>query len=255
VINIEEVQMSKMRRKIVAGNWKENGNLALVRAFNVGLTKASIDNVNVVICPPFPYLQAVESSQRFALGAQDISLFENGAHTGQVAGEMLCEVGCQYVIVGHSERRTECHETNNIVAEKTMRALASNLTPIVCFGEPELIRTEGNLFDYLDAQLKPVFEQVGSADVSKLVLAYEPIWAIGTGLTASPEQAQEVHKYVRRLLAQYSEDAASSVSILYGGSVKADNAEALFSQPDIDGGLIGGASLQLAQFLAICRSA
>lgn len=247
--------MSKARRMIVAGNWKENGNLALINEFNQGLSEAGINKANVVICPPFPYLQAVDSNEHFSLGAQNLSLFESGAHTGQISGEMLREVGCQYVIVGHSERRTECNETNDIVAEKTVRALASGLTPIVCFGEPENIRTEGDLFGYLDAQLKPVFEQVGAAQLTELVLAYEPVWAIGTGLTASPEQAQEVHEYVRKLLAQYSEDAASSVSILYGGSVKADNAKTLFGQPDIDGGLIGGASLQLAQFLEICRSA
>ena len=247
--------MSEVRRKIVAGNWKANGNLALVEQFNAGLIEANIDNVNVVICPPFPYLQAVESNQHFALGAQDISLFEDGAHTGQVTGEMLREVGCHYTIVGHSERRTECHESNDIVAAKAVRALASGLTPIVCFGEPEAIRIEGDLFAYLDKQLEPIFEQVGTASISKLVLAYEPIWAIGTGLTASPAQAQEVHQYTRKRLAQLSEEAANSVRILYGGSVKADNAETLFSQPDIDGGLIGGASLQLAQFLAICRAA
>jgi len=247
--------MSQMRRKIVAGNWKANGNLALIAEFNAGLIETNIDNVEVVICPPFPYLQAVECNQRIALGAQDISLFEAGAHTGQVTGEMLRELGCQYSIVGHSERRTECHESNAIVAEKAVRALASGLTPIVCFGEPEAIRIEGDLFAYLDKQLEPIFEQVGAASISKLVLAYEPVWAIGTGLTASPEQAQEVHQYTRKRLAQLSEEAANSVRILYGGSVKADNAETLFSQPDIDGGLIGGASLQLAQFLAICRAA
>jgi len=247
--------MSKVRRMMVAGNWKENGNLALINEFNAGLTEAGVTEAQVVICPPFPYLQAVQSNEHFSLGAQDLSLFENGAHTGQVAGEMLQEVGCQYVIVGHSERRTECGETNQIVAEKTVRALACGLTPIVCFGEPQEIRTGGDLFGYLNEQLKPVIEQVGAENLNKLVLAYEPVWAIGTGLTASPEQAQEVHEYVRKLLAEYSEDAANSVSILYGGSVKADNAKTLFSQPDIDGGLIGGASLKLAQFLEICRSA
>lgn len=247
--------MSKVRRMMVAGNWKENGNLALINEFNVGLTEAGVTETQVVICPPFPYLQAVQSNEHFSLGAQDLSLFENGAHTGQVAGEMLQEVGCQYVIIGHSERRTECGETNKTVAEKTVRALACGLTPIVCFGEPQEIRTDGDLFGYLNEQLKPVIKQVGAENLTKLVLAYEPVWAIGTGLTASPEQAQEVHEYVRKLLAEYSEDAANSVSILYGGSVKADNAKTLFSQPDIDGGLIGGASLKLAQFLEICRSA
>ena len=186
--------MSKVRRMMVAGNWKENGNLALIKEFNAGLAEAGVDNTDIVICPPFPYLSAIESGENLFLGAQDLSLYQSGAHTGQVAGGMLQEVGCQYVIVGHSERRSECHETNDIVAQKASRALACNLTPIVCFGEPESIRTDGDLFGFIEEQLKPVFEQVGVENLNKLVLAYEPVWAIGTGLTASPEQAQEVHE-------------------------------------------------------------
>ena len=248
--------MSEVRRKIVAGNWKANGNLALVQEFNAGLTEANIDNVNVVICPPFPYLQAVESNQHFALGAQDISLFEAGAHTGQVTGEMLREVGCQYSIVGHSERRTECHESNAIVAEKAVRALASGLTPIVCFGEPEAIRIEGDLFAYLDKQLEPIFEQVGAANINKLVLAYEPVWAIGTGKTATDEMAQEVHADIRKVLVEIFGDlAASTVRILYGGSMKPENAAGLLAQPDVDGGLIGGASLTSRAFSGIVEEA
>lgn len=246
--------MSNMRRTMVAGNWKENGSLALIEAFNAGLTKPAESSADIVICPPYPFLSACKPSEHFSLGAQDLSQFESGAHTGQVSGEMLKEVGCDYVIVGHSERRTEFGESNELVAEKALIAIKAGLTPIVCFGEPEAVRKSGELFEYIDAQVNPVIRHIGVENIGNIVFAYEPIWAIGTGLTASPEQAQEVHQHVRNVVDGYSEKAAENITILYGGSVKAENAETLFSQPDIDGGLIGGASLKLGEFLEICRS-
>ena len=243
------------RQKIVAGNWKENGSLALVESITKGLNNISLDTVEVIVCPPFPYLISASKSEAIAIGAQDIALHAEGAHTGDVSGTMLAEVGCKYVIVGHSERRQDHAESNEAVAIKAQNALDAGLTPIICFGEPESVREDGSLNDYLKAQLEPVIAKLGITNLSNVVLAYEPTWAIGTGKTASPEQAQEVHKFVREFIAAQNADVAEAVSILYGGSVKPANAQELFSQNDIDGGLIGGASLDLDSFVAICQAA
>lgn len=248
--------MSIQRQKMVAGNWKQNGSLALVQEIQAGLVDLTIDNTQVVVCPPTPYLAAFDATkmQNFALGSQDLSLFAGGAHTGEIAGSMLCEFGCQYVIVGHSERRADNDESNEVVAEKVAVAIEAGLTPIICFGESEQVRDEGRLFEFLKEQLQAVLTRNGVDCLKHSVLAYEPVWAIGTGRTASPEQAQEVHEFVRSFIAEQDIQVAQSVTILYGGSVKPDNAKLLFSQPDIDGGLIGGASLTLKDFVAICSA-
>lgn len=248
--------MSVQRQKMVAGNWKQNGSLALVQEIQAGLVEAAIDKVNVVVCPPAPYLAAFNATQmqHFSLGGQDVSLFAGGAHTGEVAGAMLSEFGCRYVIVGHSERRADNGETNELVAEKVAVAIEAGLMPIICFGESEQVRDEGRLFEFLKEQIEAVIKRNGVTCLTQSVLAYEPVWAIGTGRTATPEQAQEVHEFVRQFIAERNSEVAESVTILYGGSVKPDNAKLLFSQPDIDGGLIGGASLTLKDFVAICSA-
>lgn len=243
------------RQQIVAGNWKQNGNLALLNSVLAGLEAAALQTVKAVVCPPFPYLLAATNNPGVAIGAQDVGVRDQGAHTGDVAAAMLAEVGCRYVIVGHSERRQQHAESDQTVALKASNAVQAGLLPIVCFGEPEAVRDAGQLYTYLRSQLEPVFAQLGSQGLQGAVLAYEPIWAIGTGKNASPAQAQQVHKYVRDLLAETHPEVAANISIIYGGSVKPANARELFSQDDIDGGLIGGASLQVESFVAICQAA
>ncbi|MFQ3191636.1 MAG: triosephosphate isomerase [Paraglaciecola sp.] len=241
------------RRQLVAGNWKMNGDKALVKQMHMVFAAASLGNIDVVICPPFPYLGLFDGNVK--LGAQNISQFDSGAHTGEVSVAMLNEFNCQYVIVGHSERRADNNESNALVALKVGQALNADLTPILCVGEPESVRENGILFDYIAAQLDAVLLQVGISQFTNLILAYEPIWAIGTGKTASPAQAQEVHAFIRGHLAKQDENIAANIVILYGGSVKGNNAHELFSQADVDGGLIGGASLNPEDFLSICQAA
>lgn len=241
------------RRPLVAGNWKMNGDKPLVDLMQNQLEQADLQHLDVVICPPFPYLGLFNS--KVTLGAQNLSSFDSGAHTGETSARMLREFGCQYVIVGHSERRADNHESNQEVALKVATALNMKMLPILCVGESESIRDSGKLFDFLAAQIDAVVEQVGIALFSNIVLAYEPIWAIGTGKTASPAQAQEVHQFLREHLAKQNVDIAANIKILYGGSVKGSNAQELFSQKDVDGGLIGGASLDPQDFLSICLAA
>ncbi len=244
--------MANQPKRIVAGNWKMNGDISLVKEFKAGLT--SVDGVDVVLCPPNVYLGLGGAGGEHALGAQDCSEFKDGAHTGDISVGMLKELGCKYVIVGHSERRQDHNESNELVAAKTKAVIEGGLTPIVCVGEPLEVREAGGVFSFVAAQLVAVIDACGEDFLTKSVVAYEPIWAIGTGKTASPEQAQEVHRFIRDELLKVS-DSAESTSILYGGSVKPENAQALFSQPDINGGLIGGASLQLESFSKICHAA
>ena len=241
------------RRQLVAGNWKMNGDKALVGQMQKHIAAADLKNMDVVICPPFPYLGLFDSEQK--LGSQDISQFDSGAHTGEVSVAMLNEFNCQYVIVGHSERRADNYESNELVALKVEQALKAELTAILCVGEPEEVRDNGTLFDYIAAQLDAVLLRVGINQFNNIVLAYEPIWAIGTGKTASPAQAQEVHAFIRGHLAKQDANIAAKTVILYGGSVKSNNAQELFSQVDVDGGLIGGASLNPEEFLSICQAA
>jgi len=216
------------------------------------------DNVSLLVCPPFPYLASVASQLQGSaveLGAQNVSEHQAGAYTGEVASRMLRDVGCRYVIVGHSERRALYGESSAQVAEKMAAALGAGLVPILCVGEMLEEREAGSTEEVVGEQLGAALERSGIAAFKGSVIAYEPVWAIGTGKTATPEQAQDVHRYIRSVLAEQDASVAETVQILYGGSVKGDNAAGLFAMPDIDGGLIGGASLKPADFLAIARAA
>ena len=246
-----------MGRQLVAGNWKMHGSLAGNAAL-LGDVVAGIGSVRceVAVCVPFPYLgqcQKMLEVSGLTLGAQDCSVHTSGAHTGEVSVAMLQEFGCRYVIVGHSERRADHHESDSLVAAKAERALEAGMTPIVCVGETLAERESGETATVVLRQLQAVTHLLGG-QTEGIVVAYEPVWAIGTGRTASAAQAQEVHAVLRGHLRKVS-DAAAEVRILYGGSVKPDNAAELFAQPDIDGGLIGGASLKAADFLAIAAAA
>lgn len=247
-----------MRRPLVAGNWKMNGsreaNQALMRELVPALEGLSSE---VVVCPPFTYLEQVAglTGSAIALGAQDLSDQDAGAYTGEVSGAMLRDLGCRYGIVGHSERRTLYDEDDAFTARKFSAARRHGLVPILCVGE-QLEEREGGITEAVIArQLDAVMDLEGVAAFGEAVIAYEPVWAIGTGRTATPEQAQEVHAFIRGRLKALDASVAARVRILYGGSVKADNAAELFARPDIDGGLIGGASLKAADFLAICKAA
>jgi triosephosphate isomerase len=244
-----------MRGKLVVGNWKMNGGLAsnktLLSDIKAGWKAA--EGRKIAVCVPYPYLAQVNAALEatpIEWGAQDVSEHEAGAFTGEVSARMLAEFGCRYAIVGHSERRQFYGDTDAVVAAKAVAALAGGLTPVACVGETLAERDAGMTMAVVSRQLDAVLAAVG-ANAAKIVVAYEPVWAIGTGRTASPEEAQAVHAMVRARLA---ESSAADVAVLYGGSVKADNAKALFAMADIDGGLIGGASLKAAEFLAIARA-
>ena len=249
-----------MRQPLVAGNWKMNGTLESVTTLVEGI-KAGLDSVTkaeVAVCPPFVFLDRVNqliAGASIALGAQNVAKEDPGAYTGEIAAPMLKDVGCKYVIVGHSERRAIYGETDSLVAEKYARGLQEGLTPILCVGELLEEREAGKTEEVVARQLDAVIENVGIAGVGEGVIAYEPVWAIGTGRTASPEQAQDVHAFIRERLASHDSAVAASTRILYGGSMKGSNAEGLIGMADIDGGLIGGASLKAEEFLAICRAA
>jgi len=248
-----------MRRKLIAGNWKMNGsqpvNAALLNEIKGGVGQPVCA---VAVCVPAPYFaqcQSALSGTAVAWGGQDLSIHESGAYTGEVSASMLVDFGCAYVIVGHSERRTYHGESDDLVAQKTVRALKAGLTPIVCVGESLEQRESGKTNAVVGAQIDAVLAAVVAEDLSKIVVAYEPVWAIGTGKTATPQMAQDVHAVLREKLRAKSPAAAETVQILYGGSMKPDNAKELLAMPDIDGGLIGGASLKSADFLAIVRAA
>lgn len=247
-----------MRRKLVVGNWKMNGSLSANQALLEGLKSGMQDyKCDVAVCPPAPYLQqcqAVLAGTEIAWGAQDMSMHDAGAFTGEIAAGMLRDFGCSYVILGHSERRTYHAENNEQVAVKTVRAIANGLTPIVCVGESLPEREAGITTEVVSRQIDAVLAQISAEQVADIVVAYEPVWAIGTGKTATPEMAQEVHALLRGKLNKKSAQAAPGVRILYGGSVKSDNAVDLFAMPDIDGGLVGGASLKANEFLAIIQA-
>jgi triosephosphate isomerase len=241
-----------MRGKLVVGNWKMNGGLASNATLLAGLVTGwkSRPDRQMAVCVPFPYLAQVRdvlAGSPIAWGAQDLSMHGAGAHTGDISGSMIAEFGGRFAIVGHSERRQQHGETDAIVAEKAKAALSTGLTPIVCVGETLAEREAGAWHAVVGRQFDAVADALGS-DLRLAVLAYEPVWAIGTGRTAAPGQAQEVHAFVRERLARAG---APDVMVLYGGSVKAANAAALFTQADVDGGLVGGASLDAAEFLAI----
>jgi triosephosphate isomerase len=250
-----------MRKPIVAGNWKMNGSREDARALVAGIREGISSGVaaEVVICPPFVYLAdvaAMLADSDIALGAQNVSQQGNGAYTGEISTGMLCDLGCEYVIVGHSERRTLYGEGDTLVAEKVLAASTAGLKPILCVGELLEEREAGQTEAVVARQLDVLLDSAdGLAALQNSVIAYEPVWAIGTGKTATPEQAQEVHAFIRQRVAGRDAALAERIQILYGGSVKGNNAAELFAMADIDGGLIGGASLQVGEFLTICQAA
>lgn len=252
-----------MRKKIVAGNWKMNKNyeeaLSLISEI-INMKDLEINsNMEMVLAPPFPYLKAaVDLSKGYSnvfIAAQNINENISGAYTGEISAEMIQSIGCNYVIIGHSERRLYFHETNEVLRKKVDTALSRVLKIIFCIGESKEERETKDFYAILKLQLEASLFHLTENEFENIVLAYEPVWAIGTGLTASPEQAQEVHSFLRKVIAEkYSESLAESTSILYGGSCNPKNSKTLFSQKDIDGGLIGGASLKSREFLDICKS-
>lgn len=251
---------NQQRGKLVVGNWKMHGRLAgngaLLQAIARGADELPSD-VRVGVCVPSPYLaqaQSMLSASRVVWGVQDVSAFTHGAYTGEVAAPMVSDFGATFAIVGHSERRAYHRESAELVAVKAQRALEAELTPIVCVGETLEEREAGATERVVGAQLDEVLAKLSVQEAAQLVVAYEPVWAIGTGKSASAEQAQSVHAFLRARLASKGDEVAD-VPLLYGGSVKPENAEELFRQQDIDGGLIGGASLKAQDFLAICKAA
>ncbi|MCM1128904.1 MAG: triose-phosphate isomerase [Alistipes senegalensis] len=247
-----------MRRKLFVGNWKMNGSLvangSLLRGIKAGAMEAQGD---LAVCVPACYLaQCAEIliQSGIALGAQDVSSHTIGAYTGEVSARMLQDFGCRYVIVGHSERREYHGETDEEIAHKAQRAMAAGLTPIVCVGETLAEREAGHTRDVIEMQMGAFLSVLEPEEANDLIIAYEPIWAVGTGRTATPEMAQEVHAMLRKILVKKSEEAGDRVRILYGGSMRPSNARELLSMPDIDGGLIGGAALKAADFLAIAKA-
>lgn len=247
-----------MRRRIVAGNWKLHGDRAFAHRLVDDIAAApAVPDVELIILPPVPYLAGLTAAHRgggLAFGAQNLDVHQQGAYTGEVSGQMLRDVGADFVLVGHSERRELHGESSEWVAQKFAAARDAGLVPILCIGETLAQRNAGETHAVLAAQLAPVLE-LGAERLEGCIVAYEPVWAIGTGLTATPDQAQEVHARVRGEIARLGDTIASSLPILYGGSVKPANAAELFAQPDIDGGLIGGASLVATDFLAIAAAA
>lgn len=249
-----------MRRTLVAGNWKMNGSKAGIKELLDGIKQGigEVRNADVAVCPPFVYISEVQeqlSGTDIALGAQNMSHEASGAYTGEVAASMLKDFACTYVIVGHSERRTMYGEDDELVAKKFAAARSAGLTPILCVGETLEERESGVTEDVVGRQVDAVLQLESVGALSDGVIAYEPVWAIGTGKTATPEQAQAVHDFIRKRIAGHDAAVAEKLRILYGGSMNPGNAAELLAQPDIDGGLIGGASLKADQFLAICTAA
>ncbi len=247
-----------MRKKIIAGNWKMNKDIHETATLVNGLKEKMKDfkgNVGVVICPPFTSLVVAKSliqGTQIHLGAQNVSQNDDGAFTGEVSAKMLTAIGCEYVILGHSERRQYFKETDELINAKIKKALKVSLIPIICVGETLEEREAGVTEKIISTQIKGVLKELSSEEMHKVVIAYEPVWAIGTGKTATPDQANQVHKFIRKLVAQlYNNTVADGLIIQYGGSMNAENAASLLSQTDIDGGLIGGASLKVDAFMAI----
>jgi len=245
-----------MRRTIVAGNWKMNGSKEFVNKLILDILSGMSEvRSEVVVCAPFPYLSQVEAlitGSQVKLGAQNLNVNSSGAFTGEVSANMIKDFGARHVIVGHSERRSLYGETNSLIAEKVKVALESDLTPLLCVGESLEQRESGTTEIVVAEQINTVVELVGIDAFRNIIIAYEPVWAIGTGKTASPEQAQAVHLFIRGLLRESNESIGQNTPILYGGSMNAGNARELISCADIDGGLIGGAALKAEDFLQIC---
>lgn len=247
-----------MRKPLVAGNWKMNGSRQMtVDLLSALKYEAASAQTELVVFPPYIFLEQTQTllaESHIAWGAQNVSQHEDGAFTGEISASMLREFGCSYVIVGHSERRQLFGETSEQVVAKFILAGEHEINPILCVGETKEEREQAATFDVIAAQLQPLFAHPqGVTILERAVIAYEPVWAIGTGLTATPEQAQEVHEFIRKEVANLNKNLAEKVRILYGGSVKQNNAQALFAKPDIDGGLIGGASLNAKEFWEIAK--
>lgn len=256
----------RQRRPMVVGNWKMNGDKALAKALFVEFHDLlSEQSPEVVLCPPFVYLESIlqqieQCKLRFKddvikLGAQSVNQHPAGAHTGEVSASMLKDLGCQYVIVGHSERRSFYGESIHLVAEKFAAVKRQGMTPILCVGESGSERDAGQTMNVIGSELNAVIEKCGASAFDNAVIAYEPLWAVGSGKSATPEQAQEVHAFIRKRLLELYPLTGDKVRILYGGSVTPDNAAELFAQPDVDGGLIGGVSLKPTDFLSLCTIA
>ena len=248
-----------MRKQIVAGNWKMNKTHSEAIELITGIIEASYnDAVQLIVIPPAIFaaeIEEISSDSNVGVGVQNSSQYESGAYTGELSAAMIKSIGVEYVLVGHSERRAYFNETNAVLAEKTNKLLKNNLTPIFCCGEVLEEREKENHFNLIETQLNEGLFHLDSAQILTCVIAYEPFWAIGTGVTASSDQAQEMHHFIRKLLvAKYGENIANDISILYGGSCKPSNAKELFSNPDVDGGLIGGASLNATDFIALANS-
>jgi triosephosphate isomerase (TIM) len=247
-----------MRRSLVVGNWKMNGTKASAEELAKGIV-AGLENdiADIAVCVPYvfiPDIFKILSNTRLALGAQNVADKASGAYTGEISGAMLKEYGCRYVLVGHSERRTYYGDTDDSVADRFCQAQTQDIIPVLCIGETLTEREQDKTFDVIKTQLDVVIEKVGILAFNNAVIAYEPVWAIGTGRTATDEQAQEVHAFIRKYIAAKDQAISDKIQILYGGSAKPENAKGLFSMPDIDGGLIGGASLDAESFLKIYRS-
>ncbi|MEY2700180.1 MAG: hypothetical protein RIQ52_935 [Pseudomonadota bacterium] len=249
-----------MRRPLVVGNWKMRGSSHVIHALLAAMRPGAdtISDVDVCVCAPFVYLDQCSrqlAGSRLMLGAQNVGNHEPGDYTGEVSASMLLEFGCRYVIVGHSERRHHYGESSALVAARFASALRHGIIPVLCLGESLRERKSGSTCNVVNEQLDAVLDLCGVASLQRAVVAYEPVWAIGTGHTASAEQAQAVHAHIRQRIRRLSAEVADSLQLLYGGSVKPDNAHDLFAMPDIDGGLVGGASLDAAAFLAVCNAA
>ena len=255
----KDVPIIKMRKPFIAGNWKMNKTIKEAVEFVNGLKRSlsDVESVDIAVCPPFTAisdLREILMDSNIKLGAQNLYWKKEGAYTGEVSAIILKEAGCEFVIIGHSERRKYFNETNEDVNKKIKAALSAGLTPIVCVGETLEEREQAKTFDVVKGHVTGALAGLSNNDVLKLVIAYEPVWAIGTGKTATPEQAQEVQAYIRKLLNElYSEETAQSIRIQYGGSVKPENIKELMNQPDIDGALVGGASLKLDSFVEIVK--
>lgn len=249
-----------MRKLMVAGNWKMNGTIDSSQALSSGLVDAMAEGMacDVVVFPSFTHIPMVASQLQnsdIAWGGQNLSKHDKGAYTSEVSGDMLKELGCEYVLVGHSECRTHGQESDRLVAKKFGQALSKGLIPILCVGETLEERETGKTEQVVWSQIEAVLNDLGMEGLAQGIIAYEPVWAIGTGLTATAEQAQEVHQFIRSHLAENDDIIARRMRLLYGGSCNGSNAKALFSMPDVDGGLIGGASLTVEDFMAICQQA
>ncbi len=248
--------MANARKMLIAGNWKMNGSASFTADLLSGLLAdcPALEQAQWLVCPPFPYLSQAHQQLKgshILLGAQNVCQFESGAYTGEVSADMLREMGCEFAIVGHSERRHVYGESNELVADRFAMGLQSGLSAILCVGETLEQRQSGEADAVVHAQLSTALNKVDPGQMMNAVIAYEPVWAIGTGETAAPQQAQDMHQKIRQQLMNYDANVANSVRILYGGSVKPDNAAELFAMDDIDGALIGGASLKVEQFSAI----